>query len=74
MRGTAHTLADTHWRTGSCAEGGGGEGGDRDCVRVPGLVGSFLWDRPGLCQCRFRMAILACIGPKSPNFRRLVPA
>jgi hypothetical protein len=25
-------------------------------VRPPGLLGSFLWYRPGLCQCRFRMA------------------
>jgi hypothetical protein len=29
---------------------------------VPGLLGSFLWYRPGLCQCRFRIAIRACLG------------
>jgi hypothetical protein len=29
----------------------------QDEVREPGLLGGFLWYRPGLCQCRFRMAI-----------------
>jgi hypothetical protein len=26
-------------------------------TRAVGLLGSFLWSRPGLCQCRFREAI-----------------
>jgi hypothetical protein len=34
----------------------------------PGLLRSFLWYRRGLCHCRFRMAIKACLGPKSHFF------
>ena len=41
---------------------------------APALLGSFVWYRPGLCQCRFRNAIEACIGPESPNCIGLVPA
>jgi hypothetical protein len=26
-------------------------------VLTPGLLGSVLWYRPGLCQCRFRTAV-----------------
>jgi hypothetical protein len=27
--------------------------------RAPALLGSFVWYRPGLCQCRFRMGPIA---------------
>jgi hypothetical protein len=37
------------------------------CRCKPGLLGSFLWYRPGLRQCRFRTGY---IGPKSPDFLR----
>jgi hypothetical protein len=33
-----------------------------------GLLGSFLWYRPGLCQCRFRIPTWACIGLHRQNF------
>jgi hypothetical protein len=39
------------------------------------LVGSFVWCRPGLCQCRFRVGYTGLhIGPKAPNFLQLAPA
>jgi hypothetical protein len=37
---------------------------------VPGLLESFLWYRPGLCQCRFRIGLY--LG-RSPHLLRLVP-
>jgi hypothetical protein len=38
----------------------------------PGLLGSFVWYRPGLCQCRFRL-MKPVLGPKSPDFLRPKP-
>jgi hypothetical protein len=44
-------------------------------VLAPGLLGRFLWHRPGLCQCWSIKGLYMCyIGPISPNFLRLVPA
>ena len=40
---------------------------------VEGQLGIFLWYRPGLCQCRFRVAVKVCIGPESHNFLRRKP-
>ena len=37
-------------------------------------MGSFLWYRPGLYQCRFRAGYEGPLAPKSPNLLRLVPA
>jgi hypothetical protein len=33
-----------------------------------GLLGSFVWYRPGLCQCRFRIGLNACMGLNRPFF------
>jgi hypothetical protein len=52
----------------------------RTCV-VTGLLGNFVWFRPGLCQCRFRIsykglyrASIAAFTPASAGLAPPVPA
>jgi hypothetical protein len=48
----------------ACQVGKGwGRRGREPVGLAAGLLGSFLWHRPGLCQCRLRIATMTCIGP-----------
>jgi hypothetical protein len=42
-------------------------------IYTAGLLGKLFVVPAGLCHCRFRMAIMAYLGPKSPDFLRSKP-